>query len=169
MRDKEREILEVIDGFKNLTYKIKKDNDVVKQTVKNKDAIIASCKTEYQKLYSEYNELQERYNELENYILQLQQQQQQQQQQLEKAEQLQQQQQQQQRQFTKKNIPFYANKKRKHYLMNYDDDDNDNDRYNQDDDTNENEECEYIKIRKKPKNKKIKKTKGIIEYINSNN
>ena len=167
MRDKEREILEVIDGFKNLTYKIKKDNDVVKQTVKNKDAIIASCKTEYQKLYSEYNELQERYNELENYILQLQQQQQQQQQQLEKAEQLQQQQQ--QRQFTKKNIPFYANKKRKHYLMNYDDDDNDNDRYNQDDDTNENEECEYIKIRKKPKNKKIKKTKGIIEYINSNN
>ena len=169
MRDKEREILEVIDGFKNLTYKIKKDNDVVKQTVKNKDAIIASCKTEYQKLYSEYNELQERYNELENYILQLQQQQQQQQQQLEKAEQLQQQQQQQQRQITKKNIPFYANKKRKHYLMNYDDDDNDNDRYNQDDDTNENEECEYIKIRKKPKNKKIKKTKGIIEYINSNN
>ena len=166
MRDKEREILEVIDGFKNLTYKIKKDNDVVKQTVKNKDAIIASCKTEYQKLYSEYNELQERYNELENYILQLQQQQQQQQQQLEKAEQLQQQQ---QRQITKKNIPFYANKKRKHYLMNYDDDDNDNDRYNQDDDTNENEECEYIKIRKKPKNKKIKKTKGIIEYINSNN
>ena len=169
MRDKEREILEVIDGFKNLTYKIKKDNDVVKQTVKNKDAIIASCKTEYQKLHSEYNELQERYNELENYILQLQQQQQQQQQQLEKAEQLQQQQQQQQRQITKKNIPFYANKKRKHYLMNYDDDDNDNDRYNQDDDTNENEECEYIKIRKKPKNKKIKKTKGIIEYINSNN
>ena len=169
MRDKKREILEVIDGFKNLTYKIKKDNDVVKQTVKNKDAIIASCKTEYQKLYSEYNELQERYNELENYILQLQQQQQQQQQQLEKAEQLQQQQQQQQRQITKKNIPFYANKKRKHYLMNYDDDDNDNDRYNQDDDTNENEECEYIKIRKKPKNKKIKKTKGIIEYINSNN
>ena len=173
MRDKEREILEVIDGFKILTYKIKKDNDVVKQTVKNKDAIIASCKTEYQKLYSEYNELQERYNELENYILQLQQQQQQQQQQLEKAEQLQQQQQQ-QSQITKKNIPFYANKKRKHYLMNYDDDDdddddNDNDRYNQDDDTNENEECEYIKIRKKPKNKKIKKTKGIIEYINSNN
>ena len=97
MRNKEKEILEIIDGFKNLTYKIKKDNDDIKQSVKNKDATITSCKTEYQKLYSEYKELQERYNELENYILQLQQQQQQQ---LEKTEQLQQQQQ--QRQICKK-------------------------------------------------------------------
>ena len=155
MRNKEKEILEIIDGFKNLTYKIKKDNDDIKQSIKNKDATIISCKTEYQKLYSEYKELQERYNELENYILQLQQQQQQQ---LEKTEQLQQQQQQ-QRQICKKNIPFYANKKRKHYLINDydDDDDNDNDGYNEDDESNENEdnnEFEYVKIRKK--NLKIK-------------
>ena len=170
MRNKEKEILEIIDGFKNLTYKIKKDNDDIKQSVKNKDATITSCKTEYQKLYSEYKELQERYNELENYILQLQQQQQQ----LEKTEQLQQQQQ--QRQIRKKNIPFYANKKRKHYLINdYDDDDDDNDNdnngYNEDDESNKNDnEFEYVKIRKKnPKNKKLKKNKGIMEYINNSN
>ena len=81
MRNEKREILEIIDGFKNLTYKIKKDNDDIKQSVKNKDTTIASCKTEYQKLYAEHKELRERYNELENYILQLQQQEQQQQQQ----------------------------------------------------------------------------------------
>ena len=54
MRNEKKEVLEIIDGFKNLTYKIKKDNDEIKQSVKNKDAIITSCKTEYQKLYSEY-------------------------------------------------------------------------------------------------------------------
>ena len=80
MKNEKREILEIIDGFKNLTYKIKKDNDEIKESVKNKDATIASYKTEYQKLYAEYKQLQERYNELETYILQLQQQQQQQQQ-----------------------------------------------------------------------------------------
>ena len=144
MRNEKKEVLEIIDGFKNLTYKIKKDNDEIKQSVKNKDAIIISCKTEYQKLYSEYKELQERYNELENYILQLQQQQQQQ---LGKIEQLQQQQQ--QRQIRKRNIRFYA--KRKHYLIN-NDDDNENDGYNEDDESNKNEdnnEFEYVKIRRK--------------------
>ena len=144
MRNEKKEVLEIIDGFKNLTYKIKKDNDEIKQSVKNKNAIIISCKTEYQKLYSEYKELQERYNELENYILQLQQQQQQQ---LGKIEQLQQQQQ--QRQIRKRNIRFYA--KRKHYLIN-NDDDNDNDGYNEDDESNKNEdnnEFEYVKIRRK--------------------
>ena len=82
MKNEKQEILEIIDGFKNLTYKIKKDNDEIKQSVKNKDATIASCKTEYQKLYAQYKELQERYNELETYILQLQQQEQEQQQEL---------------------------------------------------------------------------------------
>ena len=81
MKNQKQEILEVIDGFKNLTYKIKKDNDDIKQRVKNKDEIIASCKTEYQKLYAEYEKLENKYNELENYILQQEQQQQQQQQQ----------------------------------------------------------------------------------------
>ena len=81
MKDQKQEILEIIDGFKNLTYKIKKDNDEIKQYVKNKDEIIASCKSEYQKLYAEYKELESKYNELENYILKQQEQQEQQQQQ----------------------------------------------------------------------------------------
>ena len=64
MKDQKQEILEIIDGFKNLTYKIKKDNDEIKLHVKNKDEIVASCKSEYQKLYAEYKELESKYNEL---------------------------------------------------------------------------------------------------------
>ena len=80
MKEKQ-EILEIIDGFKNLTYKIKKDNDDIKHRIKSKDEIIASCKTEYQKLYAEYEKLQKEYDELKNYILELQDQQEKQQQQ----------------------------------------------------------------------------------------
>ena len=50
MKNEKKEMLEVIDGFKNLTYKIKQDNDDIKERIKDKDKIIASCKTEYQKL-----------------------------------------------------------------------------------------------------------------------
>ena len=53
MKNEKQEILEIIDGFKNLTYKIKKDNDEIKKRIKNKDEIIGSCKTEYQKLYAD--------------------------------------------------------------------------------------------------------------------
>ena len=81
MKNEKQEVLEIIDGFKNLTYKIKKDNDEIKERIKNKDEIIGSCKTEYQKLYAEYEKLQSEYDELKNYILKLQEQQEQQQQQ----------------------------------------------------------------------------------------
>ena len=64
MKNEKREILEIIDGFKNLTYKIKKDNDDSKYRIKNTDDIIASCKAEYQKLYAEYEKLESEYNEL---------------------------------------------------------------------------------------------------------
>ena len=93
MKNHKQEVLEITDGFKNLTYKIKKDNDQISESVKNKDETIASCKTEYQKLYAEYKDLQKRYNELETYILQELQQQQQQLQQLQQEQQEQQQQQ----------------------------------------------------------------------------
>ena len=96
MKNEKQEILEIIDGFKNLTHKIKKDNDDIKQRIKDKDQIIASCKTEYQKLYAQYEKLESKYYELENYILKQQEQEQQQQQQ--QQLQLQQQQQQQQQQ-----------------------------------------------------------------------
>ena len=51
------QIFEVMNGFKSLTSKIKKDNDEIKVSVKNKDATIAQCKNEYQKLYFEHEEL----------------------------------------------------------------------------------------------------------------
>ena len=58
MKNHQQEVLEIIDGFKNLTYKIKKDNDEIRDSIKNKDETIACCKTEYQKLYAEYKDLQ---------------------------------------------------------------------------------------------------------------
>ena len=47
MKNHGQEILEIIDGFKNLTYKIKKDNDEIRGVNKNKDETIACCKKEY--------------------------------------------------------------------------------------------------------------------------
>ena len=110
MKNHQQEVLEIIDGFKNLTYKIKKDNDEIRDSIKNKDETIACCKTEYQKLYAEYKDLQKRYNELEAYILQEQEQQQQ-------REQQQQQQQEQRKQQKFREVLLYPNKKRKHYMV----------------------------------------------------
>ena len=55
--NKNEEILEIIDGFKNLTSKIKEDNDAIKNALKNKDLTINACKKEYRKLYAEHEEL----------------------------------------------------------------------------------------------------------------
>ena len=49
--NEKQQIFEIIDGFKNLTSKIKKDNDDIKLSIKNKDITIAACKKEYKKLY----------------------------------------------------------------------------------------------------------------------
>ena len=145
MKNHQQEVLEIIDGFKNLTYKIKKDNDEIRDSIKNKDETIACCKTEYQKLYAEYKDLQKRYNELETYILQEQEQEQQQQQQ---------QQQQQRKQQKYREVLLYPNKKRKHYMVSHDGSD-ENDEYT-DNDT-ENDDFEYVKIKKTKPKKKVKK------------
>ena len=63
--NKNEEILEIIDGFKNLTSKIKEDNDNIKNALKNKDLKINACKKEYRTLYAEYQELKKKYAELE--------------------------------------------------------------------------------------------------------
>ena len=55
--NEKQQIFEIINGFKNLTSKIKKDNDDIKVSMKNKDVTIAACKKEYKKLYTEYEEL----------------------------------------------------------------------------------------------------------------
>ena len=74
--NEKQQIFEITNGFKNLTSKIKKDNDDIKVLMKNKDGTIAACKKEYKKLYAEYEELKQKYAELEKYIQQQQQQQQ---------------------------------------------------------------------------------------------
>ena len=55
--NEKQQIFEIIDGFKNLTSKIKKDNDDIKLSIKNKDITIAACKKEYKKLYVKHEEL----------------------------------------------------------------------------------------------------------------
>ena len=59
--NEKQQIFEIINGFKNLTSKIKKDNDDIKVSMKNKDVTIAACKKEYKKLYTEYEELKQKY------------------------------------------------------------------------------------------------------------
>ena len=62
--NKTKEMLEIIEGFQNLTSKIKDDHDCIKKTLKNREMTIAACKTEYQKLHGEYVELKKKYTEL---------------------------------------------------------------------------------------------------------
>ena len=76
MKNEKQEILEIIDGFKNLTYKIKKDNDDIKERIQSKDQIINACKNEYQQLHADFEKLQNDYNELRDYIIKLQEQEQ---------------------------------------------------------------------------------------------
>ena len=148
MKNHQHEMLEIIDGFKNLTYKIKKDNDQIKDSIKNKDETIKLCKTEYQKLYAQYKDLEKRYDELEAYVLEQQQQQQQQQQQENLKQEQQQQQQQQQQQY--KQILLYPTKKRKRYVMSH------NDANEQESDDDENDDFEYVKIKKTKPKRKVK-------------
>ena len=65
--NEKQQIFEIIDGFKNLTSKIKKDNDEIKDSLKNKELTITACKKEYRKLFEEHEELKRRYIELEKY------------------------------------------------------------------------------------------------------
>ena len=69
--NEKQQIFEIIDGFKNLTSKIKKDNENIKDSMKNKDITIAACKKEYKKLYTEHEELKQKYAELEKYFHQM--------------------------------------------------------------------------------------------------
>ena len=65
--NEKQQIFEIIDGFKNLTSKIKKDNDDIKDSLKNKELTITACKKEYRKIFEEHEELKRRYIELEKY------------------------------------------------------------------------------------------------------
>ena len=163
--NEKQQIFEIIDGFKNLTSRIKKDNDEIKDSMKNKDLTIAACKKEYKKLYAEHEELKRKYVELEKYFHQ------------EKYEKRQNRKREQEKQHNKK--------KKRRFILDYDDDDNDADDefYNEDENNNDNdndEKFEIIKVKKKGKkneqkkqkqkqNNKKKIPKGIMDYINNDN
>ena len=66
--NKNKEMLEIIDGFQNLSSKIKEENEFIKNSLKNKDLIINACKKEYRKLNAEHEELKKKYEELEKRI-----------------------------------------------------------------------------------------------------
>ena len=66
--NKNDQIFEIIEGFKNLTSKIKDDNEKIKYNLKNKDITIEKCKKEYRRLYSEYEELKKKCEELKKKI-----------------------------------------------------------------------------------------------------
>ena len=165
--NEKQQIFEIIDGFKNLTSRIKKDNDEIKDSMKNKDLTIAAWKKEYKKLYAEHEELKRKYVELEKYFHQ------------EKYEKRQNRKREQEKQHNKK--------KKRRFILDYDDDDDDNDAddefYNEDENNNDNdndEEFEIIKVKKNSKkneqkkqkqkqNNKKKIPKGIMDYINNDN
>ena len=164
--NEKQQIFEIIDGFKNLTSRIKKDNDEIKDSMKNKDLTIAACKKEYKKLYAEHEELKRKYVELEKYFHQ------------EKYEKRQNRKTEQEKQHNKK--------KKRRFILDYDDDDDndaDDEFYNEDENNNDNdndEEFEIIKVKKNSKkneqkkqkqkqNNKKKIPKGIMDYINNDN
>ena len=164
--NEKQQIFEIIDGFKKLTSRIKKDNDEIKDSMKNKDLTIAACKKEYKKLYAEHEELKRKYVELEKYFHQ------------EKYEKRQNRKREQEKQHNKK--------KKRRFILDYDDDDDndaDDEFYNEDENNNDNdndEKFEIIKVKKNSKkneqkkqkqkqNNKKKIPKGIMDYINNDN
>ena len=127
MFNKKEQVLEIINGFKNLTSKIKNENDKIKETVKDKDVTISACKKENQKLYYQHENLKKQYNELEEYVKQ--QQQQQQNQQLQRRQSFQRIAKKHPTIIQKQNLK--SNKRKRYVLIN---DDNDDDEQNDADD-----------------------------------
>ena len=152
--NKTKELLEVIEGFQNLTSKIKDDNDSIKNLLKNKDLTIAACKKEYKKLYAEHEELKKKYVELESKIKQNE---------IEKVKR------------KRKNNNNNDNNKKKKVITDYSSDDKNEENTSEEEIEEEKDsDFEIVKVKKNKKQKKEKKTKGkkvkgIIDYINSRN
>ena len=81
MFNKKKQVLEIINGFKNLSSKIRGENVKIKETLTKNETAISACRKEYQKLYQQYKKIQQENEELKQYIINLPQQLQQQQQQ----------------------------------------------------------------------------------------
>ena len=63
MFDEKKQVLEIINGFKNL-----------KETLTKNETTISACKKEYQKLYQQHKKIQRENDKLKQYIINLQQQ-----------------------------------------------------------------------------------------------
>ena len=154
--NKTKEMLEIIEGFQNLTSKIKDDHDSIKKSLKNRDLTIAACKNEYKKLYTEHEELKKKYKELETEFEQ------------HKTKNVEK---------TRKRKNIASNRvNKKQIIVDYDTDAEDEKSTSEDERIDENDEneddYEIIKVKKNKKKKQIKqqkkkKVKGIIDYINN--
>ena len=156
--NKTKEMLEIIEGFQNLTSKIKDDNESIKKSLKNKDLTILARKNEYKKLHAEYEELKQKYVKLEAELEQSKK--------TANVERI--------RKRKKTNVNKVNKKK---IILDYDSEAEDErstteDKANDENDENEND-YEIVKIKKNKKKKPVKqqkkKIKGIIDYINNKN
>ena len=151
--NKTKELLEVIEGFQNLTAKIKDDNDSIKTILKNKDLTINECKIAYRKLYTEHEQLKNEYSKLKS-----------------KMEENENEKSKDNKRKRKKNA---NNRKKKKILIDFSSDENDNNESKSSEEEEEEEEdsdFEIVKVKKnkkKTKQKKVEKVKGIMDYINS--
>ena len=147
--NKNKEMLEIIEGFQSLTSKIKEDNESIKNSLKNKDLRINACKKEYRKLYAEHEELKQKYVELESKIKQ------------NKVEKVKR-----KRNNNNNNNNDNNNNNNKKKIIIYDDDNDDYDSDNEKSTSEEEEEeeennYEIVKVKKNKKNKqKTKKNKS---------
>ena len=58
MLDKKKQVLEIRNGFKNLSSKIRYENVKIKETLTKNETKISACKKEYQKLYQQHEKIQ---------------------------------------------------------------------------------------------------------------
>ena len=142
--NKNKEMLEIIEGFQNLSSKIKEENDSMRDTLKNKNAIIAACKKEYQKLFEEHSELKKKYIELEAKL---------EQNKVEKVK--------------KRKRNNNNNNKRKKVMVDYESDADDEKNTSEEEEEEENDnDYEIVKVKKnkKPKKTKVKKKQKSERY-----
>ena len=59
MFDEKKQVLEIINGFKNLSSKIRDENVKIKETLTKNETMISACKKEYQKLYPQHEKIQQ--------------------------------------------------------------------------------------------------------------
>ena len=69
MFDEKKQVLEIKNGFKNLSSKIRDENVKIKETLTKNETTISACKKEYQKLYQQYEKIQQENENLSNILL----------------------------------------------------------------------------------------------------